>query len=133
MSLGVALTAAVGALLILDGVEEDGTSVRLSTLRLVVGTAFGEELIHRGALFALWSSTGSSPQMVAVANGIAFGAWHIAGVRSQGWVGRASEVFVPAIAGTALFLWGRCRSKSVAGSWALHLATNLPGHAIRVT
>ena len=131
--LGAALAAAVAALFILDGADKEGSSARLSTLRLVVGTAFGEELIHRGALFALWSSTGCSPQTVVVANGLAFGAWHLAGVRSQGRLGRASEVFVPAIAGTALFLWGRCRSKSVAGSWALHLTTNLPGHAIKVT
>lgn len=127
----VALTAAAASLFVLDGEDEVGTSTRLSTLRLVIGTALGEELIHRGALLALWSSTGCSPRTVAVANGIAFGAWHLAGVKSQGWVGRAAEVFGPAIGGTALFLWARCRSKSVAGSWALHLSTNLPGHALK--
>jgi hypothetical protein len=133
VSLAGGLIAAAGSLFVLGGVNDEGTSARLSTLRLVLGTALGEELINRGALFALWSATGCSPQTVAVTNGLAFGAWHLAGVRSQGWVGRASEVFVPAIAGTALFLWGRCRSKSITGSWALHLATNLPGHAIAAT
>jgi membrane protease YdiL (CAAX protease family) len=117
--------AAAGALN--GGVTDKGLSVRISLLRLLVGTALGEELIHRGVLFPLWASTGVSPGGVVVANGLAFGAWHVAGVAPNGWLGRIAGVGVPATLGAAGFLWARCRSRSVAGAWLLHFSTNLPG------
>ena len=120
---GVAIATAV------RGGPYEGGSARLSVLRVVVGTALGEELLHRAVLFPLWAATRRSPRFVAVAHGIAFGAWHIAAVAPKGWGGRIVGILGPAIPGTALFLWARCRSRSVAGSWLLHSSTNLPGVA----
>jgi Type II CAAX prenyl endopeptidase Rce1-like len=121
---GVLGAAAIATLV--RGGSHDGISDRLTIVRLVVGTALGEEMIHRGALFALWAATGRPTRTVVVANAVAFGAWHIVTVAHQGWLTRIAGIVVPALPGTALFLWGRCRSGTVLGSTLLHVGTNLP-------
>jgi membrane protease YdiL (CAAX protease family) len=108
------------------GRSSGGADLRIATLRLVFGTALGEELTHRGALLGMWATTGTEPRIVVIANCAAFGAWHVAGAAPNGWIRGTGEVLGAAIGG-ALFIWGRMRSRSVAGSWLLHVATNLPG------
>ena len=125
-ALGVAVVATW-----IRGGTHDGVSDRVTVLRLMIGTALGEELIHRAVLFPLWAATGRPSRDVGVANGVAFGAWHLAAVAPKGWGGRIAGILGPAVPGTALFLWGRCRSGSVVGSWLLHVATNLPGVVAR--
>jgi membrane protease YdiL (CAAX protease family) len=123
---GIAIAAAARG-----GVTDDGLSIRVSVLRVVVGTALGEELVHRGVLLPLWASTGISPAGVALANGLGFGMWHVAAAYPKGWLVVLGEVGATATLGAAVFLWARCRSCSVAGSGLLHLSTNLPGLLLR--
>ena len=99
---------------------------RLDLLRLVAGTAAAEEVLHRGALLAVWTSTPAGPVITTVANVVAFGAWHVAGAFHHGGAFHPLEVVVPAF-GALLFLWARLRYRSVAAPIVLHLATNLPG------
>jgi membrane protease YdiL (CAAX protease family) len=117
---------------LLRGGRHDGISDGLTVVRVVVGTALGEELIHRGVLFALWAATGESTKTVAVANAVAFGAWHIMAATSETRHPRPARIVVPMVAGTALFLWARARSGSVFGSSLLHAATNLPFVLLRL-
>jgi hypothetical protein len=132
---GALLTAAAsaGAVFLASngGTSDEGLSVRLALVRLLVGTALGEELIHRGVLLALWSSTGVPARYVALANGLAFGCWHLAGAAPKGPLAVSVEFGATATIGTALFLWGRCRSRSMAGAWLLHSSTNITGGLIR--
>lgn len=106
----------------------DGT-LRLRVARLLVATAAGEEVIHRGLLLAVWTATGSPPRAVAAANAVTFAAWHVAGAVHGGSV-RWVELAVP-LAGTVPFLWARRRSGSVVPAAVLHAATNLPGLVAR--
>lgn len=121
----VAVGAAIAT--VVRGGIDDGVNARISILRLVIGTALGEELVHRGVLFPLWAATRRTPKLVVAANAVAFGAWHVASVAPTGWFGRLSGILGPATFGTALFLWGRSRSRSIVGPWLLHTMTNLPG------
>jgi membrane protease YdiL (CAAX protease family) len=118
--------AAASIATLLRGGRHDGVGDGLAVLRVVVGTALGEELIHRGVLFALWAATGRSTKTVAVANAVAFGAWHIVAAASETWHPRSARIVVPAAGGTTLFLWARARSGTVLGATLVHAATNLP-------
>ena len=98
---------------------------RLTLVRLLLGTATGEELLHRSALLALWTSSPAAPAVTSTVSAVAFGAWHVAGA----WDGdgfHPLEVAGPA-AFTMVFLWARLRYRSVTAPIVLHLATNLPG------
>lgn len=100
-------------------------SKRLDVIRLLVGSAAGEELLHRSVLLAVWSSSSARPLLVAAANSAAFGAWHLVGA-FHGGAFHPLEVAVPAL-GTLVFLWARLRYRSVAAPIVLHVVTNLPG------
>jgi membrane protease YdiL (CAAX protease family) len=124
--LGAAAAGATIAVLASGGTARNGADLRLATLRLIVGTALGEELLHRGALLGMWAATGRRPAIIAAVNCAAFGAWHLAGAAPKGWLHGTFDV-VGAALGGGLFLWARARSRSIAGAWLLHLTTNLPG------
>ena len=100
-------------------------SKRLDVIRLVVGTAAGEELLHRSILLAVWSSSSARPLVVTAASSASFGAWHLVGA-FHGGAFHPLEVAVPAL-GTLVFLWARLRYQSVAAPIVLHVVTNLPG------
>lgn len=117
---------AFGVLVASAGVLALDPSKRLSVVRLLVGTALGEEVLHRSALLAVWSSSSASPAVTTGANVAAFGAWHIAGAYHDGAF-HLREVAMPAAVGTMVFLWARLRYRSVAAPVILHAATNLPG------
>jgi membrane protease YdiL (CAAX protease family) len=131
VAVGALVAGAAGVLALTGGTDAAGADARVSLVRMAVGTALGEELVHRGFLFGLWSATGRSPWIAIAANGVAFGAWHLAAVQPYGRAGRLVGVLGPATAGTAAFLWARCRSRSVLGSAPLHLATNITGSLVR--
>ena len=95
----------------------DGDMRGLSTIRTLIGTVFGEELIHRGVLLAVWANTGVSPGRVLAANVVTFGAWHVSGAICDGF--DAGEVFLPA-AGAVLFVWLRLRFRSILAPMAVH-------------
>lgn len=100
-------------------------SKRLTLVRLLIGTATGEELVHRSALLALWTASPASPTVTTTVSAAAFGAWHVAGAwDADGF--HPLEVAGPA-AFTMAFLWARLRYRSVAAPIVLHLVTNLPG------
>ena len=101
------------------GVDDRGW---LHLVRVLVGTALGEELVHRGVLIATWSSTSVRARGVVLANVVAFGAWHVASAwHADGFEPR--EIAPPA-GGAVLFLWARLRFRSVLAPAA--------GHAINV-
>jgi membrane protease YdiL (CAAX protease family) len=109
------------------GMCREEVTLRLSLVRLLVGTALGEELVHRGLMPAIWTATRSSPLGVLVANAATFGAWHVAGAWAKPWPARIVEVGVPTLLGAPLFLWARLRTGGVSAPTLLHAAVNLPG------
>lgn len=118
-ALVVATLAAAAVVLALD------PSKRLDVVRLLLGTAVGEEVLHRSALLAVWASTSAPPAVIMSVSVAAFGLWHLAGAL-HGDAFHPLEVAVPA-AGTLVFLWARLRYRSVAAPIIVHIATNLPG------
>lgn len=106
------------------GLATFGQELRgLRTIRTIVGTAFGEELIHRGVLLAVWASTGLAGWQVAGANMIVFGTWHLAGAVCDGF--HPAGVIGPAALAVPL-VWLRLRFRSIFAPIAFHAATNLP-------
>lgn len=102
-------------------------------VELLVVTALGEELLHRGALLA-FAYAAFRPGTAEWVTALAFGAWHIPNALDD----RAGEAIAPTIglvvgtvavttAGGFVFAFLRHRSRSVAGSAGGHVATNLPG------
>jgi len=100
-------------------------SKRLEVVRLLLGTAVGEEVLHRSALLALWASSSAPAAVTVSASVAAFGLWHLAGAFHGGAI-HPFEVAVPAV-GALVFLWARLRYRSVAAPIIVHIATNLPG------
>ncbi len=100
-------------------------SKRLEAIRLLLGTAAGEEILHRSVLLALWTSSSASPAATVWVSMAAFGLWHLAG-SFHGDAFHPLEVAVPAV-GTLVFLWARLRYRSVTAPIIVHIATNLPG------
>ena len=97
----------------------------LPVVRLIVGTAAGEEVLHRAVALYAWSRTDLPTAGVLAATGVTFGAWHVAG--AIGGRGAAPlEVLIPAV-GAVPFCWLRLRYRSVVPAWLAHLLTNLPG------
>jgi len=115
ITLAAALLAAGCAIVGLATFGQDMRGVR--TIRTLVGTAFGEELIHRGVLLALWAKSGVSTARVLVANMVTFGAWHLAGATCDGF--HPGEVLWPT-AGAVLFVWLRLRFRSILAPTAVH-------------
>lgn len=119
------VAAGVAGICALAGLATFGQERRgLRTIRTMVGTAFGEELIHRGVLLAVWAGTGLAAWQVAAANMIVFGAWHLAGAVCDGF--HPEEVIGPAALAVPL-VWLRLRFGSIFAPMAVHAATNLPG------
>ena len=109
----------------IGGLATFGQDMRaLRTIRTVVGTAFGEELVHRGVLLGVWASTGVTGRQVVAANMVVFGAWHVAGATGDGF--RPGEVIGPAALALPL-VWLRLRFRTIFAPMAFHAATNLPG------
>lgn len=109
--------------------EWTGDVTVLDVIRLVVGTAVGEEIVHRGVVLATWLSTAVSARWILVANLATFALWHVAGAADKGPAGVAVDVGGPAVLGAAL-LWARLRYRSVFASAAFHGAGNLGGSAV---
>ncbi|MDQ4091225.1 MAG: CPBP family intramembrane metalloprotease [Actinomycetota bacterium] len=109
--------------------ERTGDVTVLNVVRLVVGTAVGEEIVHRGVVLATWLSTGASARAIFVANLTTFALWHVAGAADKGPAGVVVDVGGPAVLGVVL-LWARLRYRSVSASAAFHGAGNLGGSAI---
>jgi hypothetical protein len=109
-----ALVLAVGrAAVSVAGADED---VLLPLARVVVGTALGEELVHRGVLLAVWSATRANRWIVVVANMVTFGLWHVAGAfKDDGFA--VLDVLGPALL-TVLLLWARLPVQAVFIAWA---------------
>lgn len=101
----------------------------LDVVRLVIGTAVGEEIVHRGVVLATWLSTALSAGGIFVANLTTFALWHVAGGADNGPAGMVVDVGGPAVLGVAL-VWARLRYRSVFASAAFHGAGNLGGSAI---
>lgn len=107
------------------GLALGDAGLRLRLVRLLVGTAFGEELLHRGVLLALWSSTPLRGPWVVAANLVTFGAWHAAGaVHPDAF--KPVEVIGAALA-TIPLLWARLRFRSLLIPTLFHAASNMPG------
>lgn len=121
LTVAAGLVAAVCAAVGLVTLDHDMRGLR--TIRTLVGTAFGEELIHRGVLLTLWASTGVAAGWVLVANMVTFGLWHAVGATGDGihpW-----QVVWPT-AGAVLFVWLRLRFRSIFAPMAAH-ALNVVG------
>ena len=107
-------------------------------VRIPIGTAVTEEVIFRGALFALWGDAGASVPIAALCSSVAFGLWHIRptviGLRindlatSAGRVRTAvmGAVLFTTLAGLAL-TWLRVESGGVLGPIVLHAGINSVG------
>jgi membrane protease YdiL (CAAX protease family) len=121
--LGAATAVAVGGAVV--GLVAGPGATRLAVVRLVLGTAAGEEVVHRSVLLALWAATPVGGRAVVAANVVTFGAWHVAAATHADGL-RWWEAAVPA--GTAvLLLWARLRFRSVLAPVAFHAGGNLPG------
>lgn len=118
---GVATGLVIGKGLYLV-VTGDGAT-RLGVVRLVIGTAAGEELLHRGVVLGLWSATQVGNTSVLVANLAGFGLWHVAGAFRNGRIAWW-ELAGPAMLGLML-VWARLRFRSVLPAALLHAAGNL--------
>lgn len=56
----------------------EGSALAYQVLvRIPLGTALAEELLFRGALFAMWRGAGASNLGAALCSAVAFGLWHI--------------------------------------------------------
>ena len=97
---------------------------RLETVRILIGTAFGEELVFRSAVLAIWLAAPVRLRVVVVANMVGFAAWHIVGAwKPDGF--HPLEVLGPVLLAVPL-LWARLRFHSVLASTTLH-AVNIAG------
>ncbi len=92
-------------------------------VRLLVATALGEELVHRGVVLGVWASTTVVGRWVVVANMGTFALWHVASATHRSGF-RWWEVAGPGVLATIL-LWGRLRSRSIVAPAAVHAAPNM--------
>jgi membrane protease YdiL (CAAX protease family) len=97
----------------------------LRAVRTLFGTAFGEELIHRGVLVTVWANTGVRTRWVLLANMVAFGLWHAAGAVCKGV--HVGEVAGPMFLFAPPLLYMRLRFGSIFAPMAFHAASNMPG------
>ncbi len=97
----------------------------LEVVRTLVGTAVGEEIVHRSVVLAAWVDTRLRAGWVVAANMITFALWHVAGANGGGrfsWM----EVIGPGLLSLPL-LWARLRFHSVFAPAAFHGGANLTG------
>lgn len=95
----------------------------VEVVRLLVGTAFGEELVHRGVVLGVWASTTVPGRWIVVANMATFALWHLATATHESGF-RWWEVAGPGVLALVL-LWGRLRSRSIVAPAAFHAASNM--------
>ena len=113
----LALGSAALTLLIRDRVTP------LDVARLLIGTAIGEELVHRGVVLAVWAGTRLGAWWVVPANALTFALWHVAGATHDDglhWL----EVLGPGLLALPL-VWARLRFRSVLAPAAFHGAANM--------
>jgi len=91
--------------------------------RILIATAGGEELLHRGVLLGAWLSTGVRARWIVAANAGTFGLWHVAGAFHDERF-HVLDVIGPAL-GALPLLWMRLRSRTVLGPAALHAGVNM--------
>ena len=103
---------------------EGGTAVNVA--RLLAATALGEEILFRGALFAVWSRTIASDPVLVAANCGLFALWHVTGAVDDGALMAVVNVVGPGLGALLLFLPARCRFSWVLAAAVLHATTNLP-------
>jgi membrane protease YdiL (CAAX protease family) len=101
---------------------------RIELVRLLGGTAPGEEAIHRGLSVAVWSAAVASPTPVVVANVAIFTLWHVVGAYKKNRL-QWRELLVTAI-GAVVFLGARLAFGSLLVPWLLHAASNLVKKAL---
>jgi hypothetical protein len=117
----VAIFATLGFTTSRRAPDQAATPIRV--LRLLAGTAFGEEALHRGFSLGLWCGAGAGPSTVVAANTVIFGLWHLASASRERF--HVVEIVVPAI-GALVFLWARLAFGSLLVPWLFHVATNIP-------
>lgn len=104
-------------------------------IRIPLGTAVAEEVIFRGAIFAVWRHAGKSLIAAAVWASIAFGLWHITptilGLRSNYPGAPASRAFIAVAGAVALttaaglgLTWVRVESEGLVAPVVLHGGIN---------
>ena len=118
--------------------ESTAESVYHAAVRIPIGTALAEELMFRGALFAILARRRSTLQAALISSAL-FGVWHVlpthaaygeeqagAEIGDDGW-GRAATiagtVAFTTVAGLG-FCWLRTRSRSLAAPAVVHAAVN---------
>jgi membrane protease YdiL (CAAX protease family) len=104
-------------------------------IRIPLGTAVVEEVIFRGALFAVWRHAGKSLIAAAIWTSIAFGLWHITptilGLRSN-YPGAPASRVSAAVAGAVILTtvaglgltWVRVESEGLLAPVVLHGGIN---------
>lgn len=104
-------------------------------IRIPLGTALAEEALFRGALFAAWTTAGSSTVDAALCASLAFGLWHICptiiGVRTDDpaasrrkiWIASTGAVFLTTIVGFSL-TWLRVWSGGLLAPIVVHAGVN---------
>lgn len=121
VALGFAVAATSGVIGKITG--EDLPIVEV--LRLLVGTALGEELVHRSVVLGVWASTTVAGRWVVVANMGTFALWHVASATHRSGF-RWWEVAGPGALALVL-VWGRLRSRSIVAPASFHAAPNMAG------
>lgn len=119
--LAVAVTVSTASGLIGRITGEDVPALGLT--RLLLGTALGEELVHRGVVLGVWTATPVAGGWVVVANMGTFALWHLASA-THGGDFRWWEVAGPG-ALAILLLWARLRTGSIVAPAAFHAASNM--------
>jgi membrane protease YdiL (CAAX protease family) len=121
VALAVAVATASGIIRKITGADLPAVEV----VRLLVGTAFGEELVHRGVVLGVWANTTVRGRWVVVANMSTFALWHVAAATHRSGF-RWWEVAGPGGL-TLVLLWGRLRNRSIVAPVGFHAATNIAG------
>jgi len=120
---GAAVAAGLGVLLF--NYDRCSVDPAVPIARLLVATSLGEEVLFRGALFAVWAATGRGAGVVTVANAGFFALWHVAG-SVQGGRFDPWGVGFPAVSALLFFVWARARFGSVVAPAVVHASGNLP-------
>lgn len=120
-AVALAVTGAAASGVIGKIAGEDLPAVEVA--RLLVGTALGEELVHRSVVLGVWASTTVAGRWIVVANMGTFALWHLASATHQSGF-RWWEVVGPGVLALVL-LWGRLRSRSIVAPAAFHAAPNM--------
>lgn len=95
----------------------------LDAATLFIGTAIGEEIVHRGVVLGAWAATGIRAAWVVMASMITFALWHVAGANKKSGF-KWFDVIGPAALALPL-LWARLRFRSVLAAAAFHGAANM--------